>query len=287
MSDIELILEYRNGNSDALNKLIKGFSNKMKSLSFKWCKAANKVFLERCDLEQEGWIAFTEAVKKYEIREGICGKQSNCYFSSYASTAVEFSMRSIIRDNRPMGYKTTRCEERMVVIHSLDMPIDSDDGEQSWHDVIGDNSSEIPFLDIEGKNDIFILRNDLLHVLDAVLGGNIVDKKFISNEALIKSIKMRIYAKDLLLLRYGLYGKPMSIKEIADATGYTTTYLDDVMSNALWKIRNSSLGKQLMLLYDYPLKLKDDKEMLNQYKNPEKVIFQLHDIEELIKKFVG
>jgi RNA polymerase primary sigma factor len=278
----ELLMRYRSGESEALNQLVCQFSNKMKALSYNYHVRAKYSSLERDDIEQEGWIAFIDAADKYEIRKDSA---KSCSFSTYAWTAAEFAMRNAIRNNRPRGYKTCDPSERMI-LHSLDKS--STDGNETWtlYDFIPNEDGMTGFQKFEDDEYNRVLRNDLLQLLDAVLGGTVRNTHNINNECLLKGMQEKPYAKNIMLLHYGLFGKAMTFNEIAQCTNYTASYIGDIESKAIWKIKNSIPGKHFMRLYEINIleDLRNRRKSINSFLQPDKIVGWLESIDEKIEE---
>lgn len=279
----ELLWEYQNGNVEALKHLIDWFSKKMESLSYKYYARAKHVSLERTDLLQEGWIAFMDAAKKFEIRED---SKDSCSFATYAWTAVEFAIRNVIRKNRPMGYKS--CDPAdSVLLHSLDAEFNNDDGTWTLYDQIPNEDAAIGFQEFENAEYNIALRNDLLQLLDSVFCGTIENIPGITNEYLLKKMQEQPYSKNILLLHYGLYGKAMTFDEISESTGYTASYIGDIESKAIWKLRSSVPGKQFMKLYGMDMihDLMGERLSVSIFMKPDEVVNRIESLNAMLKNY--
>jgi len=282
MTDEQLLELYRNGDIDALNQLVCRFTSKMESLSNKYYARAKHVSLERDDIMQEGWIAFIDAADKFEIRTD---SMQNCSFSTYAWTAAEFAIRNAIRNNRPRGYKTCDPSES-IILHSLDESFTDGNGTWTLYDLIPNEDAMTGFQKFEDSEYNRVLRDDLLQLLDAVLGGTVRKIHNINNECLLEGMQERAYSKNILLLHYGMFGKAMTFGEIAKSTNYTASYMGDLELKAIWKIKSSTPGKHFMRLYgiDMLQDLMNRRLSVNSFMQPDKVVDWLESLDEKIEK---
>lgn len=278
MSDEQLLLSYRAGNQDALQELMKKFERTMTNLSKRYSVYATKYGLDVSDLQQEGWIAFIEAVNTYEIRQD---NLESCLFRTYAYTAAEFAIKATIRNSKPMGYKSTK---EQPILFSMNQPTSSDDEENEFAELIPDPLSNAEIDNFIQSEYIRQLRKDLLVVLDQVFGEPIfIQDKFIINRNLLFLCKFNINPKCILALHYGLFGEPMTFKEIADEIGCSENAVSEYEKTALWKIRNSKVGVELMKNYAYE-QYENIVQKKKESSNPYTQVSNMETVKELINQ---
>ncbi|WP_027938023.1 sigma-70 family RNA polymerase sigma factor [Anaeroarcus burkinensis] len=181
------------------------------------------------DLIQEGWIAFIKAVKKYDSSKGF-------KFISYAGANVRFAMLNFINRKgieREYKYDLQSMQMWLVSLDSLVGGLDN----ITMDEVIPDAESMRQFEQVDAEMDNDILRWDLLNVLDAVFGG-----EYFSGEAPAMDEPTM---KNVVLLHYGLYGKPMSFTDIGNEFGLSAQRMQQKQNQAMWSIIHSPAGDWL------------------------------------------
>lgn len=277
MSDEQLFLSYRAGNQDALQELMKKFERTMKRLSLQYKGYAGKYGLDSGDLQQEGWIAFIKAIDSYEIRTS---DSDNCTLKSYLYKSAEYAMKVAIRNAKPMGYK--QSSDR-IIIYDLNAPIYNGEDEE-YIDHIEDRNALEPIDDFIQAEYVRQLRKDLLAVLDDVFGEPIfIQDKYITNKNLLFLCKFNMNPKCILALHYGLFGEAMSFKEIANEIGYSENVINEYEKKALWKIRNSKQGVELMKNYAYE-QYENIVQKKKESSNPYTQVSNMETVKELINQ---
>ena len=128
------------------------------------------------------------------------------------------------------------------------------------------------------------LRKDLLAVLDDVFGEPIfIQDKYITNKNLLFLCKFNMNPKCILALHYGLFGEAMSFKEIANEIGYCENVINEYEKKALWKIRNSKQGVELMKNYAYE-QYENIVQKKKESSNPYTQISNMETMKELINQ---
>ena len=146
MTDEEMIVEYRTGNQDVLDDIIKSFHKTLTNLCFRYRKYAEKYNLEASDLMQEGWIAFLASIDRYEIRES---QEESSSFRTFAYKACEYAIQNAIKKAKPYGYKTTKDKIYINSLYPSDTFASADDVVEKafyeyQHSVLDDAISNLP-----------------------------------------------------------------------------------------------------------------------------------------------
>ena len=132
MTDEEMIVQYRTGNQDVLNDIIKSFQKTLSNLCFRYRKYAEKYNLESSDLMQEGWIAFLASIDKYEIRES---QEESSSFKTFAYNACEYAIQNAIKKSKPYGYKTTKDKLYINSLYQNAYGTEEDDDDSTLEDI--------------------------------------------------------------------------------------------------------------------------------------------------------
>ena len=132
MTDEEMIVEYRTGNQDVLDDIIKSFHKTLTNLCFRYRKYAEKYNLEASDLMQEGWIAFLASIDRYEIRET---QEESSSFRTFAYKACEYAIQNAIKKAKPYGYKTTKDKIYINSLYQQAYGTEEDDEDSTFEDI--------------------------------------------------------------------------------------------------------------------------------------------------------
>ncbi len=151
MSEIEVLWgEAHTGNTDAINQLLRELqpSVAIVASSIRKSKEYSKLPLDQDDMEQEGLIALTRAIKNYQPEKGIL-------FWTYAETVVRNAFTDYIRK---IVAEYTGLEELI----SLDASIsDNDSAERSYEETIPNEHAKTP-------EQIYIEKENLAEIHDAL-----------------------------------------------------------------------------------------------------------------------
>ena len=151
MSEIEMLwTRAHTGDQDSVNQLIAAIwpSVDIIAMSIRKSKEFSKLPLDLDDMTQEGLIALTRAIQKYQPEKGI-------QFWTYAETVVRNAITDYIR-------KIMSEYEVWVNILSLNASISDDDSEErSFEETIPDEHSKTP-------EQIYIEKENLSEIHDAL-----------------------------------------------------------------------------------------------------------------------
>lgn len=311
MTNEELVQEYQNGNMEVLDVLIQENEGLIHHFANKFKGFCPKASMEYDDLVQEGWIAFIDAVGKYDPSvtiqndEPVCSEinepiehtshldneEKQVLFVSYAGRAIQNRLFRAINNSIPRKKKTDFDTE--VMVNSIDALLPGSE-DASIADFIPDEKAAESYDDIIEKEYLKELRKDLLDLLDSVFGGDFTYKPYrgdftgVDNVmALFNKLLNGVTAKEVLLLHYGLFGKSMTFAEIGKKFGMSGSRIGQIEFNGLSSIRKSPYGQYFARKYqdEQVQKLQEKKESINQMQSPEKVFFQMDTIDALLKQF--
>lgn len=285
MTNEELVKAYQEGNYSALDELIQKNKGLVKYFANKFCGVASKALLDFDDLEQEGWIAFIKAVEKYRF-----DTEEPVKFSYYAGEVIKGIMLNFINRNISRVKKSDSTSD-LIIMHSLNNVVSEDD-DRNLEELLADESSEQPFLEIDEEIDNEILRQDLYEVLDSVFGKetefNGEDFSFMDVNYLTFKLKNGITGREVLILHYGLEGKPQSIEQISKKFNVSYPYVQQIEFGAIKKIRNSEEGKALMKKYQWKVlsSLEHDRDKINKFASPDTVLERMEIVDDLLYKIL-
>lgn len=301
MTNEELVLSYQNGNKEALDELISKneglihyFANKFKGL----CPKAS---IEYDDLLQEGWIAFINAVSNYkptEISELLESEEKQASFGAYAGKAIRHRMFRVINVAIPRKIKTEF--ETEIIVNSIDALLPGSE-DAKIIDFIPDEKANESYDDIIKNEYLKELRKDLLCLLDSVFGGEFIYNPH-TNEftgvdnvmSLFEKVSNSISTKEVLLLHYGLFGESMTFAEIGKKLGISASRIGQIEASGIYSIRKSMrknpFGQYFADKYEYEniqrfQRLQEKKDCMNLLQSPEKVFFQINEIDTLLNQF--
>ncbi|MCC5910151.1 MAG: sigma-70 family RNA polymerase sigma factor [Clostridiaceae bacterium] len=260
MTNEELVKEYREGDNEALDQLIQKNTGLVKYFANKYCGIAQNTSLEYEDLEQEGWIAFIDAIEKYEFNE-----DEPVLFSTYAGMRVKYKILTYLNRNICRTKKSDISSEPVTMCSINQLLPGTED--MTLEDSICDESAEEPFRLIEEEIDNGILRQDLIYLIETVLGRGPGP------------------LRNILIMHYGLRGKPMSFNKIGERFKMSGSRIQQIEFDALKKIRNSEEGKELMKKYKWMLFNHLDREkefILKENSSPEHIVERIESIDELL-----
>ena len=137
-----------------MNELIENNIGLVKYFTNKYGGFVN-ITLDIEDIEQEAWIGFISAAKKYKFKE-----DEPVPFSSYASKAIIHKIFRAVDNDADRIKKSDRSTN--ISITSFSSPISSSDESETVEYLIPDEKAEEPFRKIEKKLDNEILRKIFL-----------------------------------------------------------------------------------------------------------------------------
>ena len=269
MDNESLVLEYQNGNKNVLNAIVKNNINLVRHIALKLKGIIENKPFDVDDLVQEGLIAVINAAANYNVDSGF-------KFSTHAGKNAKFAMLNFINRTCISRYNKGDMNSEVVNVLSINMSI-GEKGTSTLEEVIEYEKAREPFLKVEENIDRFILRNDLLNVLDRVFSKDGKDGK--DNYCAYKT----------LILYYGFESKALSFEEIAAEIGLSGSRIQQIHNKAIRSIRQSKAGKALMEKYKYMMigLLKDDRSELNSFANSSSICCKLDTIDEMIKNILN
>lgn len=293
MTNEELVHEYQNNNNmQALNDLIEQNTGLVMYFAKQYRSLGKKASFEFDDIVQEGWIGFIDAVNSYDPQYTKNNDlDEGASFSTYAGTAIQRRIQRAINKCIPREKKSDTYSE-IIRVNSIDKLLpDSED--TTLEAFIPDEKSMQSYEDIEKNIDNELLRKDLLQLLDSIFGGefeyNGQDFNGVKNvRSLFDKLVNGITAKEVLLLHYGFFGKPMSFTKIAEKVGLSGSRIEQIETKGIYAIRNHEKGKEFMKKYEikYIEELEGRKESINQFNSADKVISSIEYIDNLLERFV-
>lgn len=289
MSNEELVLEYQNGNHQALDELIKQNEGLVHYFANKYLPICPSTVMDKDDLVQEGSLAIFEAAGKYKVVEK---EVQVAKFSSYASMCIKGKMLRAINVSVARE-KRSDIESPIISVNSIDALLPNSDSNALIDLIPCDDKTFTNHKDIEKRIDNDILRKDLLSMLDLVFGCEFKFDGINFNEvdniqSLLEKIEDGITAKEVLFLHYGLFGKSMTLRNIGEAVGLSGMRIEQIESKGIYDIRKSRHGKEFMKKYETEFidNLKEIRENMDAFDKPENVVNRIELIDELLKQYI-
>lgn len=217
MTDEEMIVQYRTGNQDVLNDIIKSFQKTLSNLCFRYRKYAEKYNLESSDLMQEGWIAFLASIDRYEIKES---QEESSSFKTFAYNACEYAIQNAIKKAKPYGYKTTKDK---LYINSLYQQVygTEEDDDSTFEDICSSNT--------------FVSSDD------------VVEKEYCEYQhSVLEDAISNLPEKQAEIIQ-SRYWDGLTQKQIAEQKSCTESCIGEYEKKALSKLRKM---KKIQLLHD-------------------------------------
>lgn len=259
LTNEELVKEYQNGNLSMLEVLIKKNENLVKYFANKYSGVAKKASLEFNDLVQEGWIAFLDAVEKYQYND-----DEPVLFSTYAGMRIRYRILNTLNSSICRKKKRDVTSEEINICSISEAMHGTDD--MTIEETLSDEQSEEVFMMVEDEIDNKILRQDLFHVIETVLG---------KGAGLVRNV---------LIMHYGLKGKERTFEQIGKIFKVTWQSVQQAEFAAIKKIRNSQEGKELMKKYQWQVlnSFEHNRDKINQFASPDVVLERMETLDELL-----
>ncbi len=210
------------------------------------------------DLVQEAWTAFLDALERFEFIGGNL-------FITFAGCNIRFALMNFINRKTIDRKDKNNLDERVQFV-SLDSIIPGTE-DMTISETIADTEAVNNFDNVDFEIDIVILRCDLIDSIESVFFE--------------KGKQERI--KNVLLRRYGLCGKEMSFKEIANDLGLCIQAVHQLHKEGLWDLQHSPAAYWLLNKYR-DLIIEDlEAEKLCKFKDGDSSIERRESIESEIK----
>ncbi len=230
MTNEELVKDYQKGNKKAMDQIVEKNKGLVNYFVNQFCSNLNNSYLDRDDLEQDGYIGLMNAVKNYDPLPGV-------KFSSYAGVAIKSHISRNLRITTPWEKRSDKNSRLCNVISANSFLPGSEN--MTYMDTIKDDHAENDFHNLIDDLDHEIMRDDIFAVLGRVF--NPYDKE-----------------KNALILKYGLNGKEYTSREIADIYDVKCEKARQWLAKGMRRIRLSKAGIQLCRKYK-------DEIVLNRY----------------------
>ena len=243
MTNEALVLDYQNGNQEALNQLINNNEGLVHYFVNKYCGFCGQSFIDKDDLIQEGFIGLMDAAKKFDLTKEP-EDESIIKFSSYASKVIMGRIFRSVNDYIPREKKSD-LESEKINVNSIQDFVPSTENitfEDSLSYQIDESKS---IKDFERAFDNEILKQDLLDLIENVFGSEFTVDLYnpsavLNKEALLDKLKDGITPKEVILLHYGLLGKKMSFASISEYVELSVERISMIELKSLQTIRTSN-----------------------------------------------
>lgn len=282
MTNEDLVIEYKNGNLEALNQLIEQNLGMVHRFAHKYSSLCQTSFLDVDDLIQEGMIGIIKAAEKYN-------PEGDALFSTYAYKTVMGKIYRSVNKYIPREKKSVYKGEILAISNIHESVPGLED--VTLEDIIP-FEKEV-YEDVEREIDNKILKRDLIKLLDVVFEDEDISYTICeSDDANIKScihrIKQKVTSKDLIILHYGLFGKRMSFNDIANYVDLSVQRLAFIEAEGIHKIRISDHVITLVenYGYDFGITVNKWKENLNYKTFSENMESEIDSLGQFISTFI-
>lgn len=292
MTNEELVLDYQDGNQDALNQLITQNKGLVYYFVNKYGGFCSQSFIDKDDLIQEGFIGLMDAAKKFDLTRQS-EDENIIKFSSYASKAIMGRIFKSVNDFIPREKKSDLESERINVNSIQDFVPGTED--ITFEDLLSyqlDESKSIK--DFERAFDNKILKQDLLDLLDNIFGSeftvDLCDPGVVLNkEALLNKLKNGITPKEVILLHYGLLGKKMSFSGISEHVNLSVERISMIELKAFQTIRTSSYMDEFIDKYGFEFGINKEKwfQSIQDAISFEVVEDRISSIDDLLEELIS
>lgn len=242
MSNEELVKAYRAGDKEAMNEIVVNNKGLVNMVVNSFYNSLESSYLDRDDLEQLGYMGLMEAAKHFDPSMGF-------KFSSYAGKAIMGYISRGLRVSTPWE-KRSDTSGAMAQVISADSFLPGSES-MTYLETIEDPEAVNDFHNMICAIDDEILHRDLFDVLNRVF--NLDDKP-----------------RNAIILKYGLTGRPHTLKEIGDAYGTDASGANQWVRAGIRRIRSSGAGHALQRKYQVEYCLSRGRERLSrlEYKDP-------------------
>lgn len=242
MTNEELVKAYQDGDKEAMNDIVVNNKGLVYMVVNSFYNSLESSYLDREDLEQIGYMGLMEAVKHFDPYMGF-------KFSSYASKAIMGYISRGLRVSTPWE-KRSDTSGAMAQVISADSFLPGSES-MTYLETIEDPAAVNDFHNMICAIDDEILHRDLFDVLNRVF--NLDDKP-----------------RNAIILKYGLTGRPHTLKEIGDAYGTDASGANQWVRAGIRRIRSSRAGHALKRKYQVEYSLSTGRERLSrlEYKDP-------------------
>ncbi len=215
MTNEELVAEYQNGNERAFEQLLASNKGIIGTLLKKWWTKVENGSLTADELKGECQFAFFLAASEYS-------PSRKCSFASYAFNRIHWWLIKTIDKPVPKN-----SNGQPIVIVSMSEVVPGSDN-LTYADMIPDEDSEQELQSVLENFSNKSLRDKLIYLIDSICTER---------------------EKAVLLLRYGVGCKQCSQQVIAKSLGISNSRVQQIETEALFKLRKSSLKDSIFSGY--------------------------------------
>lgn len=257
MTNEELVKAYQNGDKEAMNDIVEQNRGLVNMVVNSFYNGLETSYMDRDDLEQIGYMGLMEAVKHFDTSMGF-------KFSTYASKAIMGYISRGLRVSTPWEKRSDTSGPMCQVISANGLLPGYED--LTYMDAIEDPAAVNDFHNMICAMDREILHRDLFDVLNRVF--NVDDKP-----------------RNAIILKYGLTGRPHTLKEIGDAYGTNADGANQWVRSGIRRIRSSGAGHALKRKYQLEYNLSSHREKLSrlEYKDPAYYAQELEWVKQMKK----
>lgn len=242
MTNEELVKAYQAGDKEAMDKIVEQNRGLVNMVVNSFYNGLETSYMDHDDLEQIGYMGLMEAVKHFDTSMGY-------KFSTYASKAIMGYISRGLRVSTPWE-KRSDTSGAMAQVISVNSFLPGSES-MTYLDAIEDPAAVNDFHNMICAMDQEILHRDLFDVLNRVF--NLDDRP-----------------RNAIILKYGLTGRPHTLKEIGEAYGTDASGANQWLRTGIRRIRTSRAGHALKRKYQLEYNLSSHREKLSrlEYKDP-------------------
>lgn len=257
MSNEELVKAYQDGDKKAMNDIVVNNKGLVNMVVNSFYNSLESSYLDRDDLEQLGYMGLMEAVMHFDTTMGF-------KFSSYASKAIMGYIARGLRVSTPWEKRSDTSGVMAHVISAHQILPGSEN--MTYMDMIEDPAAVNDFHNMICAMDQEILHRDLFEVLNRIF--NLDDRP-----------------RNAIILKYGLTGRPHTLKEIGEAYGTDASGANQWVRAGIRRIRSSCAGHALKRKYQVEYNLSTGRERLSrlEYKDPSRYVQEKEWVRDMQK----
>ncbi|KAB3534418.1 sigma-70 family RNA polymerase sigma factor [Alkaliphilus pronyensis] len=291
MTNEELVVDYQNGNQEALDQLITQNKGLVHYFVKRYCGFCKQSFVDEDDLVQEGYIGLMNAAKKFD--PVVEGDEPKIKFSSYAYKAIMGRIFRSVNDYIPREKKSD-LESELINVNSIQDFIPGSEDITFEDMLVYENDIFKTIKDFERAFDNEILKQDLLDLFENVFGKeftvDLCDPGTVLNkEALLDKLKDGITPKEVILLHYGLLGKKMSFASISEYVDLSVERISMIELKALQTIRTSDFISEFIDRYGFEFGINKEKwfQSLQEATSFDVVEDRISSIDDLLEELIS
>lgn len=251
--DFELFKKAKKGDREARNKIIEQNIGLAVSIAVRFISRYNNLELE--DLIQEGLMGLITAVDRFDCTRGY-------KFSTYASYFIQQKIQRYIQKQTKLLHFPASAHKKINRIFAAKTELEQTNGKYSLNEI-----SSIVGLKMEEIAELLNLANSAVSLNQPAqntvqeAGEEIInlipdtkteiDREIIQRELryFLEEALKTLPKKDqeILKMRYGFYGRRMTLSEAGSVLGITKQYVEKIEKRAVQRLKNNNKVRRMLI----------------------------------------